>query len=519
MDSKDRTEIEGLLHVTGAAEGPRALMTVATQALVARLGDRGACVLVGPNKATSDDGGVHNDSALDAPSNDARVVVSTAFPLSQPFSLDLRRYPEISAALNNKDVVAIENVRGAPLLQEVAERLPGHLGAVAVVPLIAPQDRCVGAILIQSTLPRVMSADDIATARLEGRLVGTLLDLQFGALLDQLGSSAVPQPTLQAAAGAPETTRRRLLIADDVSEDAKWLAEELLGEGFDVTCAADGAEALLEAQREPPDLILLDVNMPIMDGFAAAAELAKDSRTAAVPILFLSGSDDLLPRVRNFNRDGVDFLSKPCSFLELLARIEKSLKQAESKRNLQLDAHVDELTGLGNLRSLREHFEREESRSGRTGSPLAIVMIDVDKLKQINDRHGHLVGSRVLKAIGETVQSEIRATDLAVRYGGDEFVVLLPHTTADEAMVFATRLLSRVNQLRPEGIVVSLSMGVAALDSVEPASDQPSETRAEQSLGRLSANAILVRADAAAYRAKNLGGNRVFRYDAGANVS
>lgn len=483
MEPIDGTDIEALLMVAGGSA--RQLMEAATGAIVSRLGERGFCVVVG---------------------HQASVMASAQYGSLVDFALDLTRYPDVSAAMAKQEVV----VRGeAQIFSACSPTQSASLGDVpvtAVVPLVT-RGRALGAIIVQSTHQQLLDAADVATARLTGRLLATLLELRFPDLLDELGCAqarraaasgcVVSLPAAPSSTGIPERSTRRLLIVDDDVEDAEWLAELLGHEGFVVVCAADGQAALTEARRKPPDLILLDINMPVMDGFATAKELANDPLTAAVPILFLSGTDDLMARVRSFDGDGVDFLRKPCSFLELLARIEKSLKQAESKRHLRLDANIDELTGLGNLRSLRAHLATEQSRIGRTGASLAIVMIDVDKLKEINDRHGHLVGNKVLKAIGETLTAEIRATDLAVRYGGDEFVVLLPHTTQEEAAAFGRRFLSRVNLLRPEGIDLSLSLGVAAL------------VRSD----RLSIDAVLGRADAAAYRAKRLGGNRVLTHD------
>ncbi|MEP6654325.1 MAG: diguanylate cyclase [Myxococcales bacterium] len=496
MEPVDGSDIEAL--VNASARGARALIAAATHAVVARLGERGSCVLV-----------------TEVP----RVVYSTEFPSLVDFSLHLPRYPEIAAAVASKEVVIVDDVATSPLLAPVAHLLPARLGAVAVVPLLA-EKRCLGVIIVQSSTPRGPSAAAVSAVRLDGRVVGSLLEQRWGdELARQLGCAPTPPLTEAARAhssdrhlapawddrvpamvdGAPERTRRRLLIADDDSEDASWLAELLGDEGFDVRCAVNGADAVHQARQDTPDLILLDVHMPVMDGFSAAAELAQDPRTMAVPVLFLSAAEDLMSRVRHFDRDGVDFLRKPYSFVELVARIEKSLKQADARNHLRLDANIDELTGLGNLRCLREHIQKEQSRMGRTGSALTIVMIDVDKLKRINDEHGHVVGSRVLKAIGETLHSEIRPTDLAVRYGGDEFVVLLPHTQTDDGVVFAERALSRINALRPEGIEITLSVGVAGVNR----------------LAGLSVDGLLARADAAAYRAKHLGGNRVCKHDDG----
>jgi diguanylate cyclase (GGDEF)-like protein len=397
------------------------------------------------------------------------------------------------------------------LLRPVAELLPERLGAVAVVPLVAG-DRCLGVILAQSVAPRTMAARDVATARVDGRLTATLLDLQFGPDLENNLGAPRGAPAFAAAlhaatvsSGAPASParliavdRRRIFLVEDDEDNATTLAGVLTDEGFDVVRAADGEEALRRVKRARPDLILLDVNIPLLDGFSVASELSRDPATSAIPILFLSGVEDLVPRVRGLDLDGVDFMRKPYSLLELLARIDRSLNQARSKTHLRQEANIDHLTGLGNLRRLREHLEVEQSRIGRYGSSMAVVMVDVDKLKEINDRHGHPAGSRILKAIAQTFQSEIRETDLAVRYGGDEFVILLPHATMVEGAGLAERLLSRIRELRPEGIDISVSLGVSVLESA----------------GRTAAEAVLAQADAAAYRAKHGGGGRVCTYDA-----
>jgi diguanylate cyclase (GGDEF)-like protein len=485
---------DALLGRVGA--GAREMVAAATQAVVKRFGDRGSCILVAQG---------------------ARVVFSTEHPTLADLPIDLARYPEIATAVERREVVVIEDVHTSTLLESVASQLPSHLGAVAVVPLVAG-DTCLGVILVQSRERRSMTVDDARAAGLEGRLAGTLLQLQFGSELGsdlrrQAAPVSAPAPELSdvtpmrtagaAMMVAPTEFRRthqsrgRVLIGEDDREQALALRSILVDEDYDVALATDGAQVVRLAQKLRPDLILLDVHMPVLDGFDALDELVGDARTRDLPILIVSGADDLLPRVRELKLDNVDFLRKPFSLMELLARVDRSLNQAAAREHLRNEASIDDLTGLGNPRYLRERLSLEQSRIARYGTHSAIVMVDVDKLKQINDRHGHVVGSRILRAIGQTLRREIRDTDLAARYGGDEFVVLLPHTTAPEACAFAERVLAHLGRLRPEGIDVSLSMGVAALEGS----------------GGQSIDLVFAQADAAAYRAKRSGGSRVCVYD------
>ena len=470
--------LERLLGEVG--RGRRALIGEGTRALVSRFGERGWCVLV--------DGR-------------ARVVLSTEAPDKAEFYIDLARYPEINAAVSRREVVVIEDVRRSTMLEPIASLLPSQLGAVVVIPLVTGS-HCLGVVTVRSDRPREFLQADVAAARLEGRLLATLLELQFGSgpstenkLPAETPTSPVPRadPALLVSTGKG----RRILVAEDDLDQGASIDEILSDEGFDVVLTRNGHELVTQARREPPDLILLDGNMPILDGFHAAQHLHADPRTSHVPILFLSGAEDLLLRIQGLDPETIDFLRKPYAPSELLARVERALKQGLLYKQLRSEAEVDALTGLSNARALVRSLSVEQSRILRYGATSAVVMMDVDKLKTINDRHGHVVGSRMLQAIGELLRSMIRDTDLAARYGGDEFVAILAHTSVSEGGAFAERFLSKVRQISLEGIDISMSIGIASLDGWD---------------GQ-SGDGLLANADAAAYRAKRLGGNRVCLFD------
>ena len=290
---------------------------------------------------------------------------------------------------------------------------------------------------------------------------------------------------------------KRILVVEDDRDMADTLCELLAEQGYQTESVVSGADAIAKARALSPALVILDVGLPDQDGVEVALELAGDRRTAQLPVLFISGRDDLPARVRECRHLSCDFLRKPYHEQELLARVERCLADSDLRARLESDARIDELTGLGNPRLLDERLGVEAARRARYGTPLSIVVMDLDGLKQINDQHGHLTGTAVLREVGEAVRREIRETDVAFRYGGDEFVVLLPHTGMADALAFADRLLGHLRRLRPHGIAVSASIGVAAYDDAVDDSIQ----------------AQLARADAATYAAKRMGGNRIVASD------
>lgn len=285
----------------------------------------------------------------------------------------------------------------------------------------------------------------------------------------------------------------RVLIVEDDTPLAEAVATCLGDHDYHAMIASSGREALEAAREWGPALAIVDVQLPDMDGFALAEAFAADRKLSTLPVLFASGIADLPNHVRRLQSLACDFLRKPYGSDELIARVERGLAEARVREQLRRVARFDELTGLGNLRLLEERMAVESARLSRYGTPFALVVADLDGLKRINDAHGHLAGSAVLRAVGDALRAEIRETDLAVRYGGDEFVVLLPHTPLGAAQTFAERLLRRVGELRPEGISISVSIGIGAYDPAVDASLQ----------------GLLARTDAAAYRAKRNGGGQI----------
>jgi two-component system, cell cycle response regulator len=307
-----------------------------------------------------------------------------------------------------------------------------------------------------------------------------------------------------ATRGAPEThtgtdwrpaaPRRRILVIDDDAATASTLVDCLEPAGYTVDVSADGTEGVRRALAAPPDLIVLDVNLPPTDGFDAAARIRKSPRAKEIPILFVSGVRDLAVRMRRLAIDDVDFLRKPFGLDELLTRIERVLNTARARQALHRQAEGDALTGLGNLRRFQTRLADEHARFARYAEALSLVAIDVDKLKRINDEHGHPAGNQALRAIAEVLGREVRDVDVAARCGGDEFLVILPHTTLPHAAVFADRVLNAVRRVSVLGLQLSVSIGVASLN--RPGSAE-------------STDQLLQRADAAAYRAKRAGGDRI----------
>lgn len=291
----------------------------------------------------------------------------------------------------------------------------------------------------------------------------------------------------------------RILIVDDETSNIELIADIFTAD-HEVIFATDGPRALELAASTNPDLILLDVILPGMDGFEICARLKAEPHTAGIPIIFITGRDDVETETRGLELGAVDYITKPINPRIVRMRVGNHIELKRARDRLTELATTDGLTGLANRRRHDEMLEREVQRHRRSRAPLTLIMLDIDHFKLYNDTYGHLRGDDCLRAIANTIRdSLLRASDLAARYGGEEFACILPETgTSDEVTAIAERIRTSVIALKiphetsPTAPHVTVSLGVVTrycTDTTQP--EQLTEA-----------------ADAQLYLAKSQGRNR-----------
>jgi diguanylate cyclase (GGDEF)-like protein len=289
-----------------------------------------------------------------------------------------------------------------------------------------------------------------------------------------------------------DETKPIVLVVDDVASNA-YILNVILGEEYKVITASSGSEALRLANQHTPDIILLDIDMPGMDGFDVCAKIKAEHATAQIPIIFITGYGDVGSEIKALEAGGVDFIAKPPIAALVRARLHTHLsikKQADQLRRL---SNLDSLTSVANRRHFFELAEREFSRIRRYKHDMSIMMLDIDHFKNINDHSGHATGDKVLVAMVNLTLSKLRSLDAIGRLGGEEFAILMPETAIGQAMIVAERLRQSIEtEMSDEVPSITISIGVSSVI----AEDKSFET-------------ALARADAALYQAKNEGRNTV----------
>lgn len=263
--------------------------------------------------------------------------------------------------------------------------------------------------------------------------------------------------------------KQSVLVIDDSIITLEILSG-LIGDEFDVLVSTSGNEGLLLAQSELPDLILLDVVMPDLDGFDVLSHLKANTRTAEIPVIFLTGLDNEDNEVRGLRMGAVDYITKPFCPEIVQARVHTHLELKRSRDALRDLALIDGLTGIANRRCFNERLNQAWTKSIRTHSPISLIMADIDHFKSYNDLYGHPTGDECLVQVAKIFGNiGLRHSDLVARLGGEEFAVLLPETDNENAMLFAQRIQKKLEQWAIPHFAsqvsdrITLSLGVATL--------------------------------------------------------
>jgi two-component system cell cycle response regulator len=305
----------------------------------------------------------------------------------------------------------------------------------------------------------------------------------------------------------------RILVVDDSPDNAEVVALRLRSRGYQVDTVGAGCDALAELTASPPDLVLLDVMLPDLEGYEVARRIKGNPALPFIPIILVTARDSTSDKVAGFEAGADDYLTKPINFPELEARVRSMLRikrlqdeLEEKNRELERLSISDGLTGLFNHRYIMQLVRQEFERAKRSGEPLSVAMLDLDHFKMVNDTHGHQAGDRVLQELADILRATAREIDPLGRYGGEEFMVLLPDTSLREATVFLERVRARVAShifAIPQGRALRMTLSAGVASFPEASVRDPEE--------------LVHFADEALYVAKRTGRNRVVPATAGAS--
>lgn len=294
--------------------------------------------------------------------------------------------------------------------------------------------------------------------------------------------------------------KNKILVVEDNPKDIEFLQKTLLKEGYKVIGVEKGELVLSAVEQENPDLVILDILLPDIDGFEICKRLRQDERYGALPILFLTSRGSIDDKLLGLQIGGSDFLTKGGDERELLLRIKNLLRSKNLYDEMVKLSVIDSLTHVYNRRYFQHRLLDEFARSRRYNREFCCIIIDIDHFKEINDTLGHLAGDIVLKKIAGFLRRNLRAADVLCRYGGDEFGVLLPETNIEGAYITAERIRKLVEKTdlgQPERpMIITLSCGISSL--IEGSA--------------MGMDELVTQADVALYKAKREGRNQTHIY-------
>jgi len=298
--------------------------------------------------------------------------------------------------------------------------------------------------------------------------------------------------------------KNTLLIVDDENSNLKVISH-ILGSNYTIYTATDGMNAIKKAKELKPDLILLDIIMPVMDGYTTLSELKKNVETYKIPVVFITGLNNMEDEVKGLSLDAADYITKPFSAAIVKLRVQNQMKIVNQMRTIERLSMIDHLTNIPNKRSFDERISMEWKQAMREQTPISLLMMDLDKFKTLNDTYGHQKGDFILHSVAQVFSQSLRRPgDFVARWGGEEFTVLLPNTPLEGAVESAERIrlgTEKNDYVSDDGMVlkITVSIGVHSLMRVTDNSMHAIET-------------FISNTDDALYSAKKAGRNRVMVY-------
>ncbi|NET89851.1 MAG: diguanylate cyclase [Kamptonema sp. SIO1D9] len=301
-----------------------------------------------------------------------------------------------------------------------------------------------------------------------------------------------------------------ILVVDDLNQNLQVIGDILENEGYETTFATSGEQAITRVQTAEPDLVILDLMMPEINGLEVCRILKQELKLHEIIVVFLTASNEKKYLIKAFEMGAVDYITKPFHAAELLARVKNhlELKQTRDELNKVLEqqkhliekleklATTDPLTGILNRRHFFNIANKEIDRYHRYNCNFSLLMLDIDHFKHINDSYGHSLGDEVLKSMTQTVLKSLRKADSFGRFGGEEFAILLPETDLETATEVAERIRKTIAKLTistvDKLVKITVSIGVTTCKMKDE-----------------SLEILLQRADKALYQAKKLGRDRV----------
>ena len=298
-----------------------------------------------------------------------------------------------------------------------------------------------------------------------------------------------------------EEKKNTLLIVDDENANLKVLTH-ILGSEYTIFTATNGLNALQKAKELQPDLILLDILMPGMDGYETLFTIKNTDETKRIPVVFITGLDSEEDEEKGLSLDAADYITKPFSVPIVKLRVRNQIQIVNQLRTIERLSMIDQLTNLPNRRSFDIRLSVELKQAIREKLPISLLMLDLDKFKDLNDTYGHQCGDIVLKYLADVFQRSLkRPSDFTARWGGEEFIVLLPNTPLEGAIEVAENIRVNVEKstINHEGVnlKITVSIGVTAILPVQNSSMEM----------------FIAKADKAMYMAKEAGRNKVISAD------